>query len=237
MGLLGIIAQVVVLLLVSMPIFISLLLPSIAGLTWLDLNIPAISVVQHAVNGISMPALLAVPLFMFAADITAGGEIADRLVGLTEAAVGHIPGGMAIATIITMMMFGAISGVGVAAIVSIGPIAYPVLLRRGYSRGFALGLILSGATLSMLIPPSVAIILYGLQANQSISRTFLSGLAAGLIFAALLIAYTLVYAKVRGLADSQAFSLERFWEALRKASLALLFPLIILGGIYGGITT
>src|SRR5699024_2553767 len=104
MGLLGIIAAVVVLLLVSMPIFISLLLPSIAGLTWLDLNIPAISVVQHAVNGISMPALLAVPLFMFAADIIAGGEIADRLVGLTEAAVGHIPGGMAIATIITMMM-------------------------------------------------------------------------------------------------------------------------------------
>lgn len=237
MGLLSIIAAVVVLLLVSMPIFISLLLPSIAGLTWLDLNIPAISVVQHAVNGISMPALLAVPLFMFAADIIAGGEIADRLVGLTEAAVGHIPGGMAIATIITMMMFGAISGVGVAAIVSIGPIAYPVLLRRGYSRGFALGLILSGATLSMLIPPSVAIILYGLQANQSISKTFLSGLAAGLIFAALLIVYTLVYARVRGLADSQAFSLERFWEALRKASLALLFPLIILGGIYGGITT
>ena len=237
MALPGVILAVVILLLLSLPIFISLLLPAIAGLTWFDMSMPPVAVVQHAINGVSIPALLAVPLFMFAADIIAGGEIADRLVALMEAAIGHIPGGMAIATIMTMMLFGAISGVGVAAIVSIGPIAYPVLLKRGYSRGFALGLILSGATLSMLIPPSVAIILYGLQANQSIAQTFLTGLAAGIVFATILIAFTLVYVRVRGLGNDQKFSLEGLVAAARRASLAILFPLIILGGIYGGITT
>lgn len=237
MALPGVILAVVILLLMSLPIFISLLLPAIAGLTWFDMSMPPVAVVQHAINGVSIPALLAVPLFMFAADIIAGGEIADRLVALMEAAIGHIPGGMAIATIMTMMLFGAISGVGVAAIVSIGPIAYPVLLKRGYSRGFALGLILSGATLSMLIPPSVAIILYGLQANQSIAQTFLTGLAAGIVFAIILIAFTLVYVRVRGLGNDQKFSLEGLVAAARRASLAILFPLIILGGIYGGITT
>lgn len=237
MALPGVILAVVILLLMSLPIFMSLLLPAIAGLTWFDMSMPAVTVVQHAINGVSIPALLAVPLFMFAADIIAGGEIADRLVALMEAAIGHIPGGMAIATILTMMLFGAISGVGVAAIVSIGPIAYPVLLKRGFSRGFALGLILSGATLSMLIPPSVAIILYGLQANQSIAQTFLTGLAAGIIFAIMLIAFTLIYVRVRGLGNDQKFSLEGLMTATRRASLAILFPLIILGGIYGGITT
>ncbi|MER1968374.1 TRAP transporter large permease [Castellaniella sp. GW247-6E4] len=237
MALPGVIFAVVILLLMSLPIFISLLLPAIAGLTWFGMSMPPVAVVQHAINGVSIPALLAVPLFMFAADIIAGGEIADRLVALMEAAIGHIPGGMAIATIMTMMLFGAISGVGVAAIVSIGPIAYPVLLKRGYSRGFALGLILSGATLSMLIPPSVAIILYGLQANQSIAQTFLTGLAAGIVFAIILIAFTLVYVRVRGLGNDQKFSLEGLMAAARRASLAILFPLIILGGIYGGITT
>jgi len=237
MGLVGVVAAVVILLLASTPIFISLLLPSIAGLTWAGLNMPPVTVVQHAVNGISMPALLAIPLFMFAADVIAGGEIADRLVALMEAAIGHIPGGMAIATVLTMMLFGAISGVGVAAIVSIGPIAYPVLLKRGYSRGFALGLILSGATLAMLIPPSVAIILYGLQANQSIAQTFLSGLGAGIVFAAMLIIYTIIYVRIHRLSSNEGFTLSGLLIAAQRASLAVLFPLIILGGIYGGITT
>ncbi|TKR57277.1 TRAP transporter large permease [Allopusillimonas ginsengisoli] len=237
MALIGVIGAAVILLLVSMPIFLSLLLPAIAGLSWLDLSMPPVSVVQHAVNGLSTPALLAVPLFMFAADVIAGGEIADRLVALMEAAIGHIAGGVAIATVMTLMLFGAISGVGVAAIVSIGPIAYPVLLKRGYSRGFALGLILSGATLSMLIPPSVAIILYGLQANQSIAQTFLAGLGAGVVFAVLLIIYTIVYVKINSLANVQKFDLALLIKSVRRAALALLFPLIVLGGIYGGITT
>jgi len=126
------------LLVVSTPIFVSLLLPAIAGFTFSGLGMPPIAVVQHGVQGIAMPALLAVPLFMFAADVIARGEIADRLVDLADSLVGHIPGGIAIATIVTMTVFGAISGVGVAAIVSIGPIAYPVLLRKGYSKSFAL---------------------------------------------------------------------------------------------------
>lgn len=237
MALIGVISAAVILLLFSMPIFLSLLLPAIAGLSWFDLGMPSVSVVQHAVNGLSTPALLAVPLFMFAADVIAGGEIADRLVALMEAAIGHISGGMAIATILTLMLFGAISGVGVAAIVSIGPIAYPVLLKRGYGRGFALGLILSGATLSMLIPPSVAMIIYGLQANQSIAQTFLAGLGAGIVFGALLIVYTVLYVRVRKLPNVQKFDLSLLIKATRRAVLALLFPLIILGGIYGGITT
>lgn len=226
-----------VLLALAVPIFISLLLPTMVGLHVSGLGLPASSVVLHAVQGINSFPLLAIPLFVFAADIISRGEIGNRLLDVVDAFVGHIPGGLAVATAVTMAVFGAISGIGMAAIVSIGPIAYPAMIKRGYGQNFTLGLILTGSTLAMLVPPSVAVILYCLQTNQSIAQVFLSALAAGLIFLVLLIAYSVLYAMRRHIGADRRFSLPVAIKALRRAGWSLLLPVIIVGGIYSGFFT
>lgn len=225
------------LLLLSVPIFLSLLLPTIVAFNVSDLGLPVLAIAQRAVQGVNVFALLAIPLFIFAADVISRGEIGDRLVDVTDALVGHIPGGLAMATILTMAVFGAISGIGVAAVVSVGPIVYPALIRQGYSKRFSIGLILSGSTLAMLIPPSVAVILYCLQTGQSIAKVFLSALGAGLVFMALLAIYSLFYALRHGIGKARHFSAIATIQALRRAGWALLLPAIILGGIYSGYFT
>lgn len=226
-----------VLLLLSVPIFLSLLLPTIVAFNASDLNLPVLSLAQRAVQGINVFTLLAIPLFIFAADVISRGEIGSRLVRVVDALVGHIPGGLAVSTAVTMAVFGAISGIGVAAVVSIGPIVYPALVKQGYSKRFSIGLILSGSTLAMLVPPSVAVILYCLQTSQSIARVFLSAFGAGIVFLALLIAYSFAYALRNGIGISRHFSASAFLAALRQAGWALTLPVIILGGIYSGFFT
>lgn len=226
-----------VLLLLSVPIFLSLLLPTIVAFTASDLGLPLVALAQRSVQGVNVFALLAIPMFIFAADVISRGEIGNRLVDLADSLVGHIPGGLAISTALTMAVFGAISGIGVAAVVSVGPIVYPALLKHGYSKRFSIGLILAGSTLSMLIPPSVAVILYCLQTGQSIAKVFLSALGAGLVFLALLVAYSLVYALRRGIGRARHFSGPALMRALRRGGWALMLPAIILGGIYSGYFT
>lgn len=225
------------LLVLSVPIFLSLLLPTIVAFNVSDLGLPALSVAQRAVQGVNIAPLLAIPLFIFAADVISRGEIGNRLVAVADALVGHIPGGLAIATALTMAVFGAISGIGVAAVVSVGPIVYPALIKQGYSKQFSIGLILTGSTLAMLIPPSVAVILYCLQTGQSIARVFLSAFGAGIVFLILLILYSLFYALRHGIGASRHFSMSLTVNALRRAGWSLMLPVIILGGIYTGYFT
>ncbi len=222
---------------ISVPIFLALLVPSIISVNTSGLGLPYDAIVQHVIQGVNIPALLAIPLFILAADIISRGEIGERLIRLVDAWIGHIPGGLGIATAITMAIFGAISGVGVAAVVSIGPIVYPALIQRGFSKSFALGLILCGATLSMLIPPSVAAILYCLVANQSIAQVFLASLSSGLIFMGLMIVYSVWTALRLGDASGRRFSLSTALHELRRSVFALMLPAIIIGGIYSGLFT
>lgn len=226
-----------VLLILSAPIFISLLLPTIVAFNLSDLGLPSISIAQRAVQGVNIAPLLAIPLFIFAADVISRGEIGNRLVAVADAVVGHIPGGLAIATALTMAVFGAISGIGMAAIVSVGPIVYPALVRQGYSKQFAIGLILTGSTLAMLVPPSVAVILYSLQTSQSIAKVFLSAFGAGLVFLALMIVYCVFYAVRHRIGTARRFSWPAAWQAFRHAGWSLMLPVIILGGIYTGYFT
>ncbi len=225
------------LLVLSVPIFLSLLLPTIVAFNASDLGLPALSIAQRAVQGVNIAPLLAIPLFIFAADVISRGEIGNRLVAVADALVGHIPGGLAIATALTMAVFGAISGIGVAAVVSVGPIVYPALIKQGYSKPFSIGLILTGSTLAMLIPPSVAVILYCLQTGQSIAKVFLSAFGAGIVFLILLILYSLFYALRHRIGASRRFSLSETTRAFRRAGWSLMLPVIILGGIYTGYFT
>ena len=222
---------------ISAPIFLAILVPTIVSFELFGPPIPSTVLAQKMMQGINKFSLLAIPLFIFAADIISRGEIGKRLIKLVESMIGHITGGVAITTAVTCALFGAISGVGAAAVVSIGPIVYPALIRQGYSRGFALGLILSASTLAMLIPPSVAMILYSLQTLSSVGSVFLGGLAAGIIFTALLAAYSYAYARILGIGRLEKTSWNERLTNLKRSGWALGLPAIIFGGIYSGTFT
>ena len=222
---------------ISAPIFLAILVPTIVSFEAFGPDIPTTVLVQKMMQGINKFSLLAIPLFIFSADIIARGKIGERLIKLVESMIGHVTGGVAITTAVTCALFGAISGVGAAAVVSIGPIVYPALIRQGYSRGFAVGLILSSSTLAMLIPPGVAMILYSLQTMSSVGNVFLAGLGAGLVFTTLLAAYSYAYARIRGIGRLDRIPWRERLVSLRQAGWALGLPAIIFGGIYSGTFT
>lgn len=219
------------------PIFLAILAGTFVTFEGFAPPIPPMVLPQRMVDGVNKFALLAIPLFIFAADIISRGEIGERLVALMESWVGHINGGLAIATVLTCAMFGAISGIGAAAVVSIGPIVYPSLVRHGYAPGFVVGLILTASTLSMLIPPSVAMILYSVQVSTSVADVFLAGLSAGLILVLMLAVYCYGYARLSSLRPAARTGMAQRMRATRRAALPLGLPALIFGGIYGGVFT
>ncbi|PZX36756.1 C4-dicarboxylate transporter DctM subunit [Roseinatronobacter thiooxidans] len=226
-----------VLLLIGAPIFLAMLVATFASFELFAPPIPTMAIPQRMVDGVNRFSLIAIPLFIFAADIISRGQIGERLVRLTEAFVGHYTGGVAMASVVACAMFGAMAGIGPAAVVSIGPIVFPALVRQGYGRGFAAGLILSASTLAMLIPPGVAMILYSVETNNSIGQMFIAGLTTGLFFALVLMVYAYIYARVKGIGKLPKVPWRARWLAFRRAGWALGLPIIVLGGIYGGAAT
>jgi C4-dicarboxylate transporter DctM subunit len=225
------------LLLISAPVFIAILAPTLLSFELFGPPLPAMVLTQQMMQGINKFSLLAIPLFMFSADIISRGEISSRLLRLVEAAVGHLTGGVAITTAITCALFGAVSGIGTAAIVSIGPIVYPALLKQGYSPGFSAGLILSASTLAMLVPPGVAMILYALVTTSSVGGVFLAGLSAGVVLMLLLTVYCYLYAVVNKVGSQPRASWRERVVSLKRAGWSLGLPIIIFGGIYAGTFT
>lgn len=226
-----------IILLVGAPIFLAIMAGTVVTFEAFGPPIPSMVIPQRMVDGINKFSLLAIPLFIFAADIIGRGQIGARLVRLADAYVGHIAGGLAIATVLACALFGAMSGIGPAAVVSIGPLVFPALIKQGYSRGFAVGLITTASTLAMLIPPGVAMILYALQTNSSIGAMFLAGLMAGSLFTGVLCIYAYVYARVNGVERGKRLGWGERWNATKTAIWALGLPVFVLGGIYGGAFT
>lgn len=231
------VAVAFLLVIVAFPIYLAILAGTVLSFEWLGPAMPARVLPQRLVEGINIFALLAVPLFIFAADIVGRGQIGAKLVALMEGLVGHLRGGLAIATVLACAMFGAISGIGAAAVVSIGPIVYPALLKQGYGRGFAVGLILSASTLAMVIPPGVAMILYSVQTSTSVARVFLGGLAAGGWFVLFLSVYCWWYAVRSKVNTSERIGWRQNLTRAKEAIWAIGLPVVIFGGIYSGVFT
>jgi len=227
----------VILLLISAPVFIAILAPTFLSFELFGPPMSAMVLTQQMMQGINKFSLLAIPLFMFSADIISRGEISSRLLRVVETTVGHLTGGIAITTAVTCALFGAVSGIGTAAIVSIGPIVYPALLKQGYSPGFSAGLILSASTLAMLVPPGVAMILYALATTTSVGGVFLAGLSAGVIFMLLLTIYCYLYAVTKKVGRQPRASWRERIESVKHAGWSLGLPVIIFGGIYAGTFT
>lgn len=178
-------------------------------------------------NGI----LLAIPMFLLAGSIMTRGAIARRLIGIATAATSGLPGGLAVAAIVSCAIFSAISGSSPVTMLAVGGIMYPALLAAGYSKKFSLGALTSGGTLGIVIPPSIPLILYGIVTENSIADLFVAGVIPGLLIALVLAIYSYW---VNRWMPAQSFSWMRLLDAMRGGLWALFLPIVLLGGIYSG---
>lgn len=182
--------------------------------------------------------LLAVPLFLLMSNILLKGGVGKDLFAAVHAWVGHWPGGLAVATIISCGIFAAISGSSVATAATIGTVAIPEMISRGYERRFVYGLLAAGGTLGILIPPSIPMIVYGFVTEQSVISLFLAGIGPGILLVAFFIAFAMIHARWFGghTAETAASMEERFWSSLRALPSVVLAAFVI-GVIYTGVAT
>jgi C4-dicarboxylate transporter DctM subunit len=220
----------------GVPMFMSLGIVSFVVFALFS-NIPLDILPQRMFAGVDGFALLAIPFFILAAGIMGKGGITDRLIRLANTLVGHLPGGLAICTVLTSLFFGAITGSSASAVLAIGGIMYPALVKEGYGESFALGLVSCSALLGMIVPPSNAMIIYGSVSKVSVGALFVSGFGAGILFAGVYMVYCYVYAKVAAVPLKPKARWRERWEATKAASVGLGVPVIILGGIYSGVFT
>lgn len=181
--------------------------------------------------------LLAIPYFILAGNIMDKAQISKRLINLAEACVGHLRGGLAIVCVIVSCFFAAISGSGPATVAALGLVMIPGMIRSGYSAKFSAALMASAGAIGVIIPPSITFVVYGSIADASIGDLFKAGVVPGLIMGAALIATALILGRKVDLVKLPKASWHDRWVAFKKAFWGLLMPVIILGGIYGGIFT
>ncbi|MDY4697106.1 TRAP transporter large permease [Selenomonas montiformis] len=179
--------------------------------------------------------LVAVPLYILMSEILLKGRVGNGLFELGSKWLGHLPGGIGIATIFACAIFAAISGSSVATAVTIGAMAIPEMLRRGYARTTVLGAVAAGGTLGILIPPSIPMILYGSITGESVGKLFLSGIVPGALMTVLFIGYLIF--RCRHMKRRSAASWQERWAVLRENIWGLLLPVLVVGGIYTGLFT
>ncbi len=192
-------------------------------------------IIQQVVTGIIPPSLVAVPMFILAANIITSGQAAKRLIRMVKAFLGHIPGGLAITTNAACTLFGAVSGSTQATVAAIGGTMRPMLLEAGYSSPFSLALIINSSDIAFLIPPSIGFIVYGVVTGTSVGKLFLAGVGPGLLIFLLFSIYSYIYAKKNKIAGTEKADWKERKEAVRGGILVMGFPVIIIGGIYGGL--
>ncbi len=194
-----------------------------------------IVVIQQVRTGILPPALVAVPMFILGASIITSGDAASKLINMVKAFVGHIPGGLPITTNASCTLFGAVSGSTQATVAAIGGTMRPMLLKAGYPSSFTLALIINSSDIAFLIPPSIGFIVYGVVTSTSIGRLFLAGVGPGILIFFLFSLYCYFYSKRRNVGQLPKATWEERKTAVREGLPVMGFPLIIIGGIYGGI--
>jgi C4-dicarboxylate transporter DctM subunit len=181
--------------------------------------------------------LLAIPLFVLMSQILLDGRIGDDLFEVMNAWVRHLPGGLAIATILACAFFSAITGSGAATAATIGMVAYPAMTERGYEKRFTLGLLAAGGTLGILIPPSIPLILYGAVTEESVGKLFIAGIIPGLLLAGIFIVYAVIKSKRGGFVPLPRTTWSERLRITRKNLWGILLPFLIIGGIYSGAFT
>lgn len=223
----------VVLTALGAPIFVALLSGAAVGLLFFP-GPPLLALQQTIFGGLDVYALLAVPFFVFAGELMAASGIADRLIALVRALFGRVPGSLGIAALGGSTLIGTICGSSAAAVAAVGRNMYPRLLQGGYGVRRAAGLITSAGAIDIVIPPSIAMILYGAAAEQSIPKLFIAGVVPGLVIATLMALYISISAWNSDLPTEDRFQAREAALAFWRALAALSMPVLVLTGIYTG---
>ena len=220
---------------VGFPIAIALALGTLIPLLTLT-NLPLTVIIQKLFASLDSYGLMAVPFFIIAGGFLDKGGVSRRLVDFANSLVGWLPGGLAVVTFVASAFFGAISGSAVATVAAIGAIMIPAMKAEGYPQDFVLATVAVAGILGIIVPPSIPMVLYGIAGGVSVGDVFLGGFIPGIMLAAGMSVYALIYGR-KNFPTTRAFSLREVWTSFGKAFWALLMPVIILGGIYGSVFT
>jgi len=225
----------VFLLAINVPISFSLLISSLIALAYK--GIPLMVMIQRVVTAADSFILIAIPFFMLAGNLMSGGGISRALTGFANAVVGFVRGGLAHVTVISSMIISGITGSSVADASAIGTIMIPAMIKEGYRKDFATGLVASATTVGVTIPPSIPFVIYGVITGASIGKLFMGGMVPGFVFSffAMIISYFIC--RKQGVGAPKRFSFKELRQKTREGIWALLAPVVILGGIIGGVFT
>ena len=219
----------------SVPVAVSIGLASLAGVG--AANLPWLVVAQQLYAALDKYPLVAIPFFILAGNLMEGGGISERMVEFAKSLVGGIQGGLACTCVLTCMIFAAVAGSSVATTFAVGAILIPAMIRHGYPAPFAASLQASAAELGVIIPPSIPMILFAVSTDTSTGELFIAGVMPGILIGLALMFYVWFYARRNGLGKRDGEGRLPLWPAFKRAWLALMMPVIILGGIYGGVFT
>ncbi|EGP06423.1 TRAP-like C4-dicarboxylate transport system, large permease component [Bradyrhizobiaceae bacterium SG-6C] len=223
-------------LILGMPIAIALGLSSLAVILLFEPDSIA-SLVLKFFQTMEQSTLLAIPFFILAGNFLTTGGVAKRMINFAVSTVGHLPGGLAIASVMACMFFAAVSGSSPATVVAIGSIVIAGMVKVGYTQSFATGVIVNAGTLGILIPPSIVMVVYAATTETSVGRLFMAGVVPGILLGALLMVAIYVVARIKNLPRQPKASWKERVTSFRDAIWGLLLIVIVMGGIYGGIFT
>src|SRR5688572_15099099 len=235
MNFLALVILPIALLVMGVPIFAVLIVATLAGIM---LSINPIQAIHSAMFGsLDIFPLLAIPLFIYAGDIMSRGGIARRLVDLVLSLIGAIRGALGIATIVACEVFSVMSGSSIACVAAVGKTMIPSLRKNGYGEHFPVSLVTATGVIDIITPPSITMIIYGIVAQQSVPQLFLAGFPAGILIGLALALYVVWYARKKNIPVTVPAERKSFRVVLYDAKWSLFAPVVIFGGIYGGLFT
>jgi tripartite ATP-independent transporter DctM subunit len=237
MLMLAIFLALVAMICINVPIAVALALAGVLGLLVTEGPSSLVTIALDMYDGSTKFSLIAIPMFVLAGAIMNAGGITDRLINFVSALIGFIRGGLAMVNIGVSLFFAEISGSAVADVAAMGSILIPQMKKRGYSKELSAAVTSSSASLAIIIPPSIPMILYAASANTSVEQLFVAGIVPGLLGAGGLMLVAYIFARRYNLPTEEAFNIPRLRETFMDALPAFTLPIIILGGIFGGFVT
>ncbi|MER1958405.1 MAG: TRAP transporter large permease [Solibacillus sp.] len=221
---------------INVPIAIALAMAA-AILFVTQSDMPIMAIFQRMFNSIDSFPLLAIPFFILAGKLMESGGISRRLIHLAQVMLGRVRGGLALVSIISCTFFAALSGSAAATTAAVGAIMIPAMVKKGYDKNFSTAIQAAGGTIGVIIPPSVPLVLFGVTAGVSISDLFLAGIIPGVFVTGALLVLVYIISIIKGYGGGEKYNAKEFFIALKDSILALMMPVIILGGIYSGLFT
>lgn len=230
------IALIFILLAMGVNIGVSLAFPMLISIL-IEPSLSAGYIVSSLYTQTANFTMIAMPFFIVAGSVMEAGGLSKRLVAVANSLVGRVTGSLGLVTILACFFFGAVSGSSTATVAAIGSIMLPEMVKAGYNKYYSIALVAAAGGLGIIVPPSFPMVVYGSVMNASIGTLFIAGIGPAIVIAAILIIANYIYCKKNKIRGTESFSWKKVWVAFKDGWPALLMPVIILGGIYGGIFT